>query len=168
MTTSKSIGGDLGHGAPARRLDHLFKRILEVAAATTILLFFAPILLITVVAIRLNSRGPILIREARRDDRNRSIQVLKFRSVTAYGGGDWSSRRLTQVGLILKSNRHRPTSTTRQRPTRGNCSCRGTQVCTLTERGASAPAAFAFWRTFRPAHRKGAATKRSYKERSNS
>ncbi len=101
MTTSKSIGGDLGHGAPARRLDHLFKRILEVAAATTILLFFAPILLITVVAIRLDSRGPILIREARRDDRNRSIQVLKFRSVTAYGGGDWSSRRLTRVGLIL-------------------------------------------------------------------
>ena len=53
MTTSKSIGGDstIGHVAFARRLDQLFRRIFEVAAATSMLLCLAPILLITSVAI---------------------------------------------------------------------------------------------------------------------
>ena len=97
----KSIGGDptIGHGAPARRLDQLFTRILEVIAATTILLCLAPILLISSVAIRLNSGGPVFIRETRRDSRNRPVQVFRFRVVTAYARGEGS--RLTRVGLIL-------------------------------------------------------------------
>ncbi len=50
----KSIGDNptIGHGAPARRLDQLLTRILEVIAATTILLCLAPILLISSVALR--------------------------------------------------------------------------------------------------------------------
>ena len=63
----KSIGGDptIGHGAPARRLDQLFTRILEVIAATTILLCLAPILLISSVAI--NSILADLFSSERRD-----------------------------------------------------------------------------------------------------
>ena len=103
----KSIGGNstIGHGAPARRLDRFFKRILEVTAATTILLCLAPILLISSVAIRLDSGGPVFIRETRRNSRNRPIQVFRFRLVTAYAQGE-SSPRLTRGGLILNSNRH--------------------------------------------------------------
>jgi lipopolysaccharide/colanic/teichoic acid biosynthesis glycosyltransferase len=97
----KSIGGDptIGHGAPARRLDQLFTRILEVIAATTIVLCLAPILLISSVAIRLDSGGPVFIRETRRDSRNRPVQVFRFRVVTAHARGEGS--RLTRVGLIL-------------------------------------------------------------------
>ena len=98
----KSIGDDptIGHGAPARRLDQLFTRILEVIAATTILLCLAPILLISSVAIRLDSGGPVFIRETRRDSGNRPVQVFRFRLVTDYARGE-SSQRLTPVGLIL-------------------------------------------------------------------
>jgi len=97
----KSIGGNptIGHGVPARRLDQLFTRILEIIAATTILLCLAPILLISSVAIRLDSGGPVFIRETRRDSRNRPVQVFRFRLPT--GDAQGSSQRLTWAGLIL-------------------------------------------------------------------
>jgi lipopolysaccharide/colanic/teichoic acid biosynthesis glycosyltransferase len=87
--------------ALARGLDHLFRRALDAAAATTMLLCLAPILLITSVAIRLDSGGPVLIRETRRDCTNRAIQIFKFRLVAVDAENDCSSRRLTRVGFIL-------------------------------------------------------------------
>jgi lipopolysaccharide/colanic/teichoic acid biosynthesis glycosyltransferase len=87
--------------ALARRGDQLLRRPLEAAAATIMLLCFAPILLITSVAIRLDSGGPVLIRETRSDCTNRAVQVFKFRLVAADVGNDCSSRHLTRVGLIL-------------------------------------------------------------------
>jgi lipopolysaccharide/colanic/teichoic acid biosynthesis glycosyltransferase len=100
----KSIGDNptIGHGAPARRLDQLFTRILEVIAATTILLCLAPILLISSVAIRLDSGGPVFIRETRRDSGNRPVQVFRFRLVTDYARGE-SSRCLTPVGILTQT-----------------------------------------------------------------
>ena len=102
VTTSKSIrvNATFGHVALARRLDQFFKRALEIVAAAVMLLCLAPILLITSVAISLDSGGPVFVRETRRDYRNRAIQVFKFR-ITACVGGDCSSRRLTRIGLIL-------------------------------------------------------------------
>jgi lipopolysaccharide/colanic/teichoic acid biosynthesis glycosyltransferase len=87
--------------ALARRLDQLLRRTLEAAAATIMLLCFAPILLITSVAIRLDSGGPVLIRETRSDCPNRAVQVFKFRLAAANAENDCSSRHLTRVGLIL-------------------------------------------------------------------
>jgi lipopolysaccharide/colanic/teichoic acid biosynthesis glycosyltransferase len=98
----KSIGGNptTGHGAPARRLDQLFTRMLEVIAATTMLLCLAPILLISSAAIGLESGGPVLMRATRRNSKNRPVQVFRFRLVAAYAR-DESGPRLTHVGLIL-------------------------------------------------------------------
>jgi lipopolysaccharide/colanic/teichoic acid biosynthesis glycosyltransferase len=98
----KSIGGKatIGPGAPARSLDQLFTGIPEVIAATTILLCLAPVLLISSVAIRLGSRGPVFLRETRRDSRNRPVQVFRFRLATA-DAQLGSSHRLTRLGLIL-------------------------------------------------------------------
>jgi polysaccharide biosynthesis protein PslA len=98
----KSIGGKatIDPGAPARGLHHLFTRVLEVIAATTILFCLAPVLLISLVAMRLGSGGPVFIRIMRRDSKNRPIQVFRFRLATASGRGE-SGQRLTRVGLIL-------------------------------------------------------------------
>jgi lipopolysaccharide/colanic/teichoic acid biosynthesis glycosyltransferase len=92
---NKSIWGHptIGYGAPARR--QLFTRMLEVVAATTMLLCLTPILLISSVAIRLDSGGAIFIRETRRNSKNRPVQVFRFRLVTG------ESNRLTRVGLIM-------------------------------------------------------------------
>jgi lipopolysaccharide/colanic/teichoic acid biosynthesis glycosyltransferase len=80
------------------------KRILEATAATAILLCLSLILLITSVAIGLDSGGPVLIRETRPGYGERTIGVFKFRSVTTYLGGDRSSGRLTSVGIILRQS----------------------------------------------------------------
>ncbi len=76
----KSIGGNPTIGVPARRLDQLFTRILEVIAATTILLCLTPILLISSVAIKLDSGGPVFIRETRRDSKRRKLASTNFRN----------------------------------------------------------------------------------------
>ena len=76
----KSIGGNPTIGVPARRLDQLFTRILEVIAATTILLCLTPILLISSVAIRLDSGGPVFIRETRRNSKRRKLASTNFRN----------------------------------------------------------------------------------------
>ena len=101
-----SVGGDgdatfLHDVAPTFRLHERAKRVLDIVVASMGLVTFAPILLISSVAIKLDSRGPIFIRETLYGDKNRTIQVLKFRLRTACAEGDRSNRRLTRVGRIL-------------------------------------------------------------------
>jgi hypothetical protein len=70
-------------------------RIFEFAAAGTGVVLLAPIFLVTAIAIKLESRGPIFIREPQFGRRNRVIQLLKFRFVRI---GSW--QRPTRVGLV--------------------------------------------------------------------
>ena len=72
------VGGDsdaiLPHDfEPTFKLNEFAKRMLDIALATTGLILFAPILLISSVAIKLNSRGPVFIRAPLDGDMNRSI-----------------------------------------------------------------------------------------------
>jgi putative colanic acid biosynthesis UDP-glucose lipid carrier transferase len=98
---NKSIWGlTTGPGAPAHGLDQLFARILEIVAATTFLLCLSPILLISSVAIKLDSSGPVFTRVTRRDTSNRPIQVLRFRVVAASVPGE-NNQRLSRVGVAL-------------------------------------------------------------------
>jgi lipopolysaccharide/colanic/teichoic acid biosynthesis glycosyltransferase len=71
-------------------------RIFEFAAAGTGVILLAPIFLVTAIAIKLESRGPIFIREPQFGRSNRVIQVLKFRFVRS---GSW--QRPTRIGLVL-------------------------------------------------------------------
>jgi lipopolysaccharide/colanic/teichoic acid biosynthesis glycosyltransferase len=77
------------------------KRMVDIAAATLGLLLFSPILLIASIAIKLDSRGPVLIRESRYGYKNRPIQLLRLRLLTACAENDRTSPRLTRVGRIL-------------------------------------------------------------------
>ena len=90
---NKSIWGPTtGPGAPTHGLNQLFAPILEIVAATTLLLCLAPILLISSVAIKLDSGGPVFTRVTRRDTSNRPIQVLRFRVVAASVPGENNQR----------------------------------------------------------------------------
>jgi len=86
---------------PAFRLDHVAKRLVDIAAATVGLVLFSPLLLITFIAIRVDSPGPVLVRENRYGYRNRPIQVLRFRLVEDCAEIDRSRPQLTRVGRIL-------------------------------------------------------------------
>jgi lipopolysaccharide/colanic/teichoic acid biosynthesis glycosyltransferase len=83
---------------PGFELDQGIKRLFDIVAATASLILFSPIFLITSIAIRLDSPGPIFIHEALCGFNNRAIQVLKFR---VRAEGDRFNPTLTWVGQIL-------------------------------------------------------------------
>jgi len=92
-------------GVPAFALDQRIKRIFGVVAAAMGLILFAPILLITSIAIKLDSRGPIFVRETQFGCENRAIQVFRFRLVDACGEGNCNKPpRLTRVGRIISQS----------------------------------------------------------------
>jgi exopolysaccharide biosynthesis polyprenyl glycosylphosphotransferase len=77
--------------------------------ATLLLIGFSPILLLIMVAIKLNSRGPILFRQRRYGFNNNEFAVLKFRTMRedapSDAGVEQAKRmdpRVTLVGRILR------------------------------------------------------------------
>ena len=73
------------------------------------LLFFAPLLLIIAVAIKLDSPGPVLFRQKRRGLNNQPFMVFKFRSMFVHLSDIEASRqttrndpRVTRVGKWLR------------------------------------------------------------------
>ena len=90
-----------GDVVPALGLNRSVKRVFDVVAAVTGLTLFSPIVLITSIAIKLDSRGPIFCRETQYGYK-RPIRVLKFRSQTTCVEGGRGNSRVTQVGRILR------------------------------------------------------------------
>lgn len=71
-------------GLPPQRLSRssaLLKRVMDCTLSALGLLIFSPLLLCLAIAIRLDSRGPILYRHARLGQAGRDIDVLKFRTM---------------------------------------------------------------------------------------
>lgn len=66
---------------PIRDTDRLVKKAEDMLIAALALLVFAPVLLVTAVAIKVTSPGPILFRQPRFGFNNREILVYKFRSM---------------------------------------------------------------------------------------
>jgi polysaccharide biosynthesis protein PslA len=67
---------------PRTELTLVTKRVLDLVVATIGLLLFSPILIITSITIKLDSRGPVFSRKTLYGYKNRSIRVFKFRSMT--------------------------------------------------------------------------------------
>jgi lipopolysaccharide/colanic/teichoic acid biosynthesis glycosyltransferase len=75
-------------------------RIFDFVAAATGVILLAPIFLVTSIAIKLDSHGPVFIREPKFGPGNRRIQLFKFRLVCGCGDGN-TPARLTRVGRVL-------------------------------------------------------------------
>ena len=60
---------------------HWTKRLLDIAGASTLLLLTSPLMLLTAIAIRLESWGPVLFRQERVGQGGRSFPLYKFRSM---------------------------------------------------------------------------------------
>jgi sugar transferase (PEP-CTERM system associated) len=88
------------------------KRLLDVAASVTGLLVSAPISLLAIVAIRLDSRGPIFFRQPRVGQEGQEFTVLKLRTMRVDAerqtGPVWAKvddDRVTRVGRFLRLTR---------------------------------------------------------------
>jgi len=94
------------------RLKAAAHRTLDLVGAFVLILFTLPLLGLVALAIKLDSRGPVLYRQERVGRGGRIFTVYKFRSmrVDAESGGkpEWASRqdpRVTRVGHLLRLTR---------------------------------------------------------------
>jgi exopolysaccharide biosynthesis polyprenyl glycosylphosphotransferase len=93
-------------------LEHALHRGLDVVASLALLLLTLPLMLVVALAIKLDSRGPVLYRQERVGRDHRSFEILKFRSMTVDaekgGAAVWAAvrdNRVTRVGRFIRLTR---------------------------------------------------------------
>ena len=93
---------------PLSKIQQTAKRIFDVLASAAGLILLSPLLALVAIAIKLDSRGPVLFRQTRHGYNNETIKVFKFRSMTELEDGDnfvqaaRNDTRITRVGAILR------------------------------------------------------------------
>lgn len=104
---------DLTRGAATRLpgLAAVLKRSFDIAAASALLVFFAPLLLLTALAVKIDSPGPMLYRQRRVGLSGREFHIFKFRSMredAEKDGARWAvadDDRITRVGRLIRRTR---------------------------------------------------------------
>jgi sugar transferase (PEP-CTERM system associated) len=88
------------------------KRLMDVVAAAVGMVVFAPVMLVTALAVKLTSRGPVVYSQERVGRHGRPFTIHKFRSMChdaeAVTGAVWSppdDERVTKVGRLLRRTR---------------------------------------------------------------
>ena len=106
---SELIGVRVSVG-PLSVRNRILKRMLDLAITVPTIVLLTPVLLLTALAIKLDSPGPILFRQRRMGRGNRLFDVYKFRSMRAertdHDGQRSASRdddRITRVGRLIRA-----------------------------------------------------------------
>jgi putative colanic acid biosysnthesis UDP-glucose lipid carrier transferase len=68
--------------SPIQGFNSLIKRFVDIILSTIILILISPVLIVTCLAIRLKSKGPILFKQTRYGLNGKEIKVWKFRSMS--------------------------------------------------------------------------------------
>lgn len=98
-------------GFYAKRAAHLVKRGMDLVLSLVGIVLAAPIMLITAIAIKLDSKGPVLYHQTRAGLYGREFDLCKFRSMRtdAEAGGarfaEDNDPRITQVGRFIRKCR---------------------------------------------------------------
>ncbi|MBQ6885861.1 MAG: sugar transferase [Clostridia bacterium] len=84
-----------------------FKRLIDIILSLLILTILSPVLLISAIAIKLDSKGPVIFKQKRLGLGGKEFNIYKFRSmcVGAEKGGVYSDnndKRVTKVGNFLR------------------------------------------------------------------
>ncbi|WKE67449.1 exopolysaccharide biosynthesis polyprenyl glycosylphosphotransferase [Gallaecimonas kandeliae] len=93
------------------KMQAMRKRIMDLLMATAIGLFALPIMLLTALAIKLESKGPVIYRQKRVGQFNKEYYVVKFRSMRTDAekdGAAWAREnddRVTRVGRFIRKTR---------------------------------------------------------------
>ncbi len=102
------FSGGFDHSTPRR----LSKRFFDLVAAGSLLLLSWPLMLLTALAVWLESGGPVLYRQVRVGERGHHFTLTKFRSMRTdaekNGVAVWASRnddRSTRVGKFIRKTR---------------------------------------------------------------
>lgn len=82
------------------RSSRAIKRVVDLAVASGLLVLFAPVLAVLALAIKLDSRGPVLFTQERVGRKGRTFRLLKLRTMTT----DAEARREELLGLSADPN----------------------------------------------------------------
>jgi undecaprenyl-phosphate galactose phosphotransferase/putative colanic acid biosynthesis UDP-glucose lipid carrier transferase len=94
--------------APLSKVELAAKRVLDVASAGAGLVILLPLLAVVSLAIKLDSRGPVIFRQSRRGFNGREFLIWKFRTMTVTENGraiyqaKRNDERVTRVGRLLR------------------------------------------------------------------
>jgi polysaccharide biosynthesis protein PslA len=98
------------HVTPLTRVQLLIKRSFDLAITSLALTFVAPLMVLTAVAIKLESRGPVLFKQQRLGHGSRLFHIYKFRSMRVEhcdAIGEVSTMRdddrITRVGRFIRA-----------------------------------------------------------------
>jgi sugar transferase (PEP-CTERM system associated) len=100
-----------GSGFEQGNVRTLIKRVFDLAASSVLLVLTLPLMIVTALAIRLESPGPIIYRQVRTGRAGRPFTVLKFRSMRVDAekdGAQWAKpgdTRVTRVGRVIRKLR---------------------------------------------------------------
>ena len=86
------------------------KRVCDILASALLLVFFAPVLLLAALLIKLESPGPALFRQTRGGLNGRTFTIFKLRSMRVEENGDKvvqaqrSDDRVTNIGRLIRAS----------------------------------------------------------------
>ena len=96
--------------APLSLRDQFIKRLVDIIFASLGLLLLSPLLLVTSLAIKLDSSGPVLFRQRRRGFSSREFAIYKFRTMNVLEDGTCirqvqrDDHRVTKLGRLLRTS----------------------------------------------------------------
>jgi Undecaprenyl-phosphate glucose phosphotransferase len=96
------------HSPPLTPFDLAVKRSFDLLASTFGMIVLSPLFLFVAIAIKIDSPGPVLFRQARHGFNNDPIQVIKFRTMTTLESGENFTQavkddpRVTRLGRLLR------------------------------------------------------------------
>jgi Undecaprenyl-phosphate glucose phosphotransferase len=96
--------------APLSSTQRFAKRVMDILVSGLALTFFLPVMVLTAIAIKLDSPGPVIFRQSRKGFNGRHFVIFKFRTMTVQEDGPsilQASRgdsRITSIGQLLRSS----------------------------------------------------------------
>ncbi|WP_342733673.1 undecaprenyl-phosphate glucose phosphotransferase [Bradyrhizobium sp. B117] len=103
----KSLSIEIQRG-PLSTGEQLSKRLVDVVGALTGLIFLTPVMILSAIAIKMDSSGPVFFRQRRNGFNAKQFSIFKFRTMTVMedGAAVVQARRfdprVTRVGRILR------------------------------------------------------------------
>ena len=95
---------------PLSMLEQSLKRLLDIVGASVGLVMLAPLFVLTAVAIKLDSSGPVFFRQRRNGFNTSQFRIFKFRTMTVMDDGvvifqaKRNDPRVTRVGRMLRQS----------------------------------------------------------------
>lgn len=90
-------------------VNKVLKRLVDIVGSLFFIILFSPVMLLTAIAVKLSSPGPILFRQKRVGYHNREFNMYKFRSMVNQKPEDekkgWTTKgdaRVTKVGAFIR------------------------------------------------------------------